>query len=342
MNTVAPRDARLWRRGFLAAVAVLVLTLASLAPYATDSAELVRMRNALVLDDVDTQRFDWTPATVPADFAVESAQPTPAFKARVDAMHLGSLRSDWDRALHIARHLLSGRTRTVGNPIQSDLERTYQVIVSTGEGYCGDYADVFTALAIAGGLNVRSWAFSFDGFGGNGHIFNEVWDAGSGKWRLIDAFNNYYMTGPDGDPMSALEFRAAMLRDPRSVTLVPIEPAALPVYKYEEKAREFYVRGLRQWFLWWGNSVYTYEQAPLVRAFGGVSRSLEQLGGIAQQVFPHIRIVPDEANRAPMRAMHRLRLHLLVALAVVLIASASAIVLAFGWWRAVHRRGAST
>src|SRR3712207_6947241 len=48
------------------------------------------------------------------------------------------------------------------------LEPTYEVIRNTGRGYCGDYADVYTALALAAGLSVRSWAFSFDGFGGRG------------------------------------------------------------------------------------------------------------------------------------------------------------------------------
>jgi hypothetical protein len=337
----ARSDPRFWRRGLWAALSVLLLAAASLAPYTTDSAELVRLRNALLLDHVPSQRFDWTPETVPSDFALERSPPTPAFQARVSAMHLQNLPTDWDRALEIARHLLRGRTKAVGNPIQADIERTYQVIRSTGEGYCGDYADVYTALALAAGLHVRSWAFSFDGFGGNGHIFNEVWDGSSGRWRMIDTFNNYYMAGPDGQALSALEFRDAMRRDPRSVAFVSIEPAALPVYKYEERAREFYVRGLPQWYLWWGNGVYTYERAVLVRLFSRVSRSLEQLGGITQGVFPHIRVVADNGSDALVRSMRAVRVHLLTASAAFLIALVVALIMAFGWLRASRRSEAA-
>ena len=334
------RRVRLWRMGFLGSVATILLTVASLAPHLTDSAELVRLRNTLLLDVDESTRFDWTPATMPADFAVEHAPPAPRFKERVVALHLDALPSDWERALAIGRHLLAHRQTHVGDPIQSDLEDTYRIIRSGAKGYCGDYVDVFAALAIAAGLPVRSWAFSFDGFGGRGHVFNEVWDAQAGKWRMIDVFHNYYITGADGAPVSALEFRTAMLTQPQSLQFHSIEPSALPVFKYEARARQFYERGLGQWYLWWGNDVFTYDDAMLVRIFGPVSRGLEQLGGITQQVYPHIRVLMDDGNREQVLAMQRLKTRMLVALGVALFATMTALLCLAGWLRA-RRKGAA-
>lgn len=325
---------RNWRRGFIVSAAALLLAMLPLAPHLTDSAELVRLRNALLLDHVAETRFDWTPADMPADFRREPGPFNPRFDARVAALGLGALPSDWDRALALARHLLENRHGPVGRPIQSDLEQTYQRITRYGEGYCGDYADVFTALALAAGLDVRAWAFSFDGFGGRGHIFNEVWDDGSGEWRMIDVFHNLYMTDEAGRPVSAQAFRAAMRAGGADLVFETIEPDARPVFKYEEKAREFYERGLSQWYLWWGNNVFAYDRAPLVQAFGKVSRSLEQLGGIAQGEHPHIRVLPDPANAAQVAAMERLQKRLLASLVVGVVALLSALMCLWGWWRA--------
>jgi hypothetical protein len=326
---------RFWRNGFFASLVAIVLVIGSLAPHLHDSAELVRMRNALVFDAAsESTRFDWTPADMPADFTVERKPATPIFKQAIVGLGLASLSNDWERALALGRHLLVNRREHVGDPIQSDLESTYRLIQSGTKGYCGDYVDVFSALAIAANVPVRSWAFSFDGFGGHGHVFNEIWDAQAQRWRMIDVFHNYYVTGPDGLPVSALEFRAAMLRRPESLKFHPIDPDALPVFKYEAKARQFYERGLGQWYLWWGNDVFTYDDALLVRAFGPVSRALEQLGGIAEQVFPHIRAMVDAGNRAQVQAMRRLKVHLWVALLLTSIAAAAAIVCLVGWRRA--------
>jgi len=327
---------RRWRRGFWAAVAVLMLAVGSLLPHASDSAELVRLRNALLLD-AQPALADWTPERMPLDFARERHAPSPAFQARVDAMNLPALASDWERALAIARHLLAARHFSVGHPIQSDLERTYAVIRSTGQGYCGDYADVFAAMAIAAGLPVRSWAFSFDGFGGRGHVFNEIWDAQSGRWRMIDVFHNLYAANDDGTPVSALEFRAALLRDAGALRLVAIEPRAKPVFKYEDRARDFYRRGLGEWYLWWGNNVYTYDQAALVRTLGTVSRSLEQLGGIAQGVHPRIRVLAEVSNRPQVEAMQRLQRRLWITAALGIAAALAAMVCAWGWSASARR-----
>ncbi len=333
---------RRWRLGFAACLVALAAAVLALAPHLTDSAELVRLRNALLLDVAPETRFDWTPAERPADFQVERGPVDPRFAERAAALELGTLPSDWERALGIARHLLENRQGRVGRPIQSNLEETYARIRAEGEGYCGDYADVFSALAIAAGLEVRAWAFSFDGFGGRGHVFNEVWDRGSGQWRMIDVFHNLYATDAAGDPLSAQAFRRAMRADQAAVRLVTIEPAARPVFKYESKAREFYLRGLDEWYLWWGNNVFDYERAGLVQVLGPLSRSLEQLGGIAQGVHPRIRVLPDAANAEELAVMQRLKWRVHGALVTALVALVGALVCLGGWLRARRAVGGWT
>lgn len=325
---------RLWQHAFLACAAAMALALASLAPWLSDSAERVRLRNALLLQASSGSDFDWTPAAVPADFALEQREADPRFQRRVAELGLDRLQGSWARALAIARHLLENRRERVGQPIQSDLEHTYQRIRASGEGYCGDYADVFSALALAAGLPVRSWAFSFDGFGGRGHIFNEVWDGEAGAWRMIDVFHNYYMTDGSGRPLSALAFRERLRRGAPDLRLALIEPAAKLVFKYEDRAWDFYRRGLDQWYLWWGNAVFSYDRAPLVRAFAPVSRSMEQLGGIAQGVHPRLRVLPDGANADELAALERLRRRLFIAGGVFLLALLGLAACAAGWWRA--------
>lgn len=301
------------RIGLLLGVLAMIAALLLIAPQLTSSAELVRMRNALLLDDVAAE-FNWTPASAPADFMTESGPVDQRFAERVRALSLDTQGDDWARALVIARHLLENRHDKVGNAIQADLERTYQVIRASGAGYCGDYADVFAAMASAAGLGVRSWAFSFDGFGGNGHIFNEVWDAASGTWRMIDVFHNYYFTDAQGAVLSAQAFRDAMLRDPNGPRIHLIEPQARLVFKFENKARNFYRRGLGEWYLWWGNNLFAYDSNPVVRGLGTLSRSLEQIGGIVAGVQPRIRVLSEPGNAPQRQAMASLRLRMFTAL----------------------------
>lgn len=331
--SVAEGRLRRWRIGCLAALFALLCCVAAIAPHLHNSAELVRLRNALLFDAADIGAA-WTPDTTPADFLHETAPPSAKFQARISALELQAMPSDWERALAIARHLLHARQGRVGQPIQSNLEHTYNVITDTGAGYCGDYADVFAALALAAGLDVRSWAFSFDGFGGRGHVFNEVWDRGAQRWMMIDAFHNYVFIDASGQPVSALEFRAALQRDPGALRFVAIEPNARPVFVHEERARDFYLRGLDQWYLWWGNNVFSYDQALLVRAFGPLSRSLEQLGGIAQGVHPRIRVLATDSNRLQVQRMLHLQQRLWVAAWAGGAALLAAVVCGAGWWRA--------
>jgi hypothetical protein len=83
----------------------------------------------------------------------------------------------------------------------------------------------------------------------------------------------------------------------------------------------------------WGNNVFSYDRALLVRAFGPFSRSLEQLGGIAQGVYPGIRILAEPDNQRQVDAIHRVRCHLLLVGAAARCAAGTAD-FSCRWWRA--------
>lgn len=330
MKTAAERQqgaagAHIWLRLFwLAAVLTLVVG-ATLVPHLRDSTELVRMRNALLLQS-EPAVYDWTPANVPAGFAVETAKPLPLYTDIVTRDQLKADGDDWATALAIGRHLLpDGRRR--GGAIQADLADTYTRITQQGEGYCGDYADSFTGFATAAGVFSRPWAFSFDGFGGHGHIFNEIWDSQRARWVMIDVFNNFYVIDASGEPLSAMAFRTALEAGADDLRLVPVDPLSSPGFREEAKAFDYYRRGLPEWYMWWGNNVFEYDQAALVRALGGVHRALEQLGGMVAGVHPGIRILASPDNAGQLARMEGLRVRLFAAVAFAVLS----VVMLCGW-----------
>lgn len=325
-----------WRLGVWISLVVLLLSLSSLTPYLTSSTELVRLRNALLLVEERGHGFDWAFDSIPPDYIQERGPIDPVFTEAAKRLGLFEMSSDWARVLAISQHLLSN-PQLVGTPIQSDLRGTYRHIVESGTGYCGDFTRVFMAFAIAAGIPVRAWSFSFDGFGGHGHTWPEIWNREFERWQIIDIFDNYYIANSNGEPISALEFRRAMLESPDLLRLMPLYSGARPGYLYEAKAWDYYRRGLPEWYLAWGNNVFSYDRAFLVRVLGPISRSLEQLGGIAQGVYPRIHILEDPANRAQVEALSRVRHHLLMAGVTGFAALLALGVSLAGWWR-VQRR----
>ncbi|HVR50859.1 MAG TPA: transglutaminase-like domain-containing protein, partial [Pseudorhodoferax sp.] len=293
---------------------IVALAALSLAPYASSSTELVRLRNALLYvgaAEPDSVAFSWRPQQVPAGFLQERGPVDPLFADVAQRLELDTLSDDWERALAISQHLLASQPVLSGGAIQGDLHATYRGIVEDGEGYCGDFVRAFTALATAAGIPVRNWAFSFDGFGGHGHVWSEIWNRQLHVWQLLDVFDNYYFARADGRPLSALAFRATMLSDPRSLRLLPLAPKARPGYTIESKAWDYFRLGLPQWYLWWGNNVFSYDREPVVRWFAGRSRALEQLAGTATGAHPGLMLLADPENAAERRALERLRWHLL-------------------------------
>lgn len=324
-----------WRRGVWLSLAVLILCVMSLAPYLTSSTELVRMRNALVLIDQGSTGFDWTPASVPPSYLQERGPVDPFFVDVAQQLGLAALPDDWARAIAISRHLLGSSPVLLGGAIKLDLRGTYRRIVGSGQGYCGDFVDVFMAIALAAGMPVRSWAFSFDGFGGDGHVWPEIWNRQLGRWQLVDIFDNFYFFETPGVPLSALEFRQSLLGNSTQLKLAPLYPGARVGWFVKEKAWAYYRRGLTEWYMWWGNDLFTYDRAFLVHTFSGVSRSLAQLGGIAQGVFPPVKLMVTEANRDQASAMWRLRMHLFIVAWMVSLATLVALVC---WVAAVRVR----
>ena len=303
-----PRTARVLRWSGLA---VFALALGLLAPYLTGGTELVRLRHALVLgDDIDEQAATWQPPQQPAGFLGERVAPEAAFVAVARQLKLEQLPDDWARALAITAHLRGSAPALLGEALRADLKGTYRGIVEQGNGYCADFIRAFNAIAVAQGLVVRSWAFSFDGYGGHGHIFAEVWNRQARAWQLVDVFNNYYFVDGGDTPLSALAFRQALLANSAGLQLRQAHAGSVPGFAIESKAWDYYRRGLTQWYLPWGMNPFTYDGQPVVKAFSGVSRALEQLAAIATGVHPPVRILLD-AGSAPQRAhMHALKARL--------------------------------
>jgi hypothetical protein len=321
---------KLWLRLFLISALLTLIVAGSLVPHLRNSTELVRMRNALLLQSQPAE-YDWTPATKPESFAVDNGVPMPLYADIVARNALRVEGDDWATALRIGQHLLVDGKRS-GGPIQSDLTQTYRRITELGEGYCGDFADTFTGLASAAGVFSRPWAFSFDGFGGHGHIFNEIWDAQQARWIMIDVFNNFYPADAAGRALSAMEFRAALLKGGSTPTLVPVDSHASPGFQHEYKAIEYYEHGLPEWYMWWGNNVFEYDRSPVVRMLGQAHRALEQLGGVATGVYPGMRILERPENELQRERIRWLRVQLLAA-----VVFGTATLLCFCFWLVCFR-----
>ena len=328
----AIRAATRWRRRAWVSLGILLLSLLSLVPYLTSSTELVRMRNALLLIEEQNHGFNWTPDSVPTDFKLERGPAYPEFVDAARELGLDVMNSDWVRVIAISQHLLSN-SRLVGTPIQSDLHDTYRKILDQGMGYCGDFTRVFMAFAITAGIPVRAWSFSFDGFGGDGHIWPEIWNRQLKRWQLVDIFNNFYFHGPDGVAVSALEFRQAMLSDPASIERARLHPGARPGYSIEEKMWAWYRKGLPQWYMAWGNNVFSLDRAVTERHLGRFSRSLEQLDGITSGVYPRVSLMVSEANQDRVQALWRLRAHLFVVACLAILATFAALFCLVAWSR---------
>ncbi len=316
----------------LCGLALTTVLLVSLAPHLASSSELVRLRNAMLYQPQPAE-FDWPPGQRPEDFSVDTGPAMSLFSSVVERHSLRQA-DDWSTALSIARHLLSGGKRSPV-AIQSDLQTTYEAIVGKGHGYCGDYADVFTALAYAAGLHVRSWAFSFDGFGGHGHIFNEVWDSSRRRWVAMDLQNNQIFVGSDGQPLSAMDVRKALARgtEPR---LELIRADAAPGYRNPAKYFDYYRRGLPEWYLWWGSAVQTLDRSALVRAASVFGRAAEHAAAIASQVHPRIRALHLEENRIQREKLQSLRLRIIG----LLSSAAATLLLGLGLWVTGRQRRA--
>jgi hypothetical protein len=296
------------------AIAVNCLLLAGVVAWLVTKAwaptEAARLRNALLLDVGGVDDFNWTPDTMPADFKAECTAPDQFFISVVQNAAIGVNQDHWVRACRITS-LLVEHVRDSG-PIRSDPITTFMAI-RAGQGYCADFVKVFVVLAHAAGIGVRQWAFSFDGFGGHGHTFAEVWDQRRGKWLFLDVHNN--ICGVDaatGEPLSALEFRDFLLGLRRQVRIEAVGPGR-EGFPIRDKLLDYWRRGANEWYLWWGNAVPSYYAHPVVRSIGRLSAVAAFLAGMMLRLQPRMRVLKCPNNAAQVARMLRLANHLRVA-----------------------------
>jgi len=321
--------------GLASAVVLLVGPVLWFITLATPSDEAVRLRNSLLADVGPLADFTWLPADIPGSYLLERG-PVPAEFTRIysDIFAAGMPESDFEKALAIARHLDSAPNAVGGALMETNLN-AYHQIITTGRGYCGDYTQVFNAIAIAGGIPVREWGIGFDGFA-SGHAFNEIFDRQSGRWMMIDAFHSLYFADADSrQPLSVLEIRERLHRQgtEQKILVLPIVEKRF-AFRSIGAAEHYYSRGMDQLFLWWGNNVFTYERSRLVELAGRASRSAEQLTAIMLGVHPHIHILADGTMSRDIDILARAQRRLWVATAVLLAGWTIAFIQLWLIWRA--------
>jgi len=309
-------------RGMVAVIGILLVgSVLSLIPYLGSSAELVRLRNALLLDAAPLDA-SWAGSGFPHDFRMDSAPFPQSFVAFVQTHSGQAIHGDWERSVSLASALIPDRGQRRAGAIQSSMTQTLERIMARGDGYCGDYADVFAGLMSVAGIQSRRWSFSFDQFGGHGHIFNEVWDAPSSSWRMLDLQHNFFPANPEGIPLSALQFRSAILSGDR-VSLLPIDQAAAFGFKTNEDAIGYYHRGLQGWYMTWGNNLFEQDRVWAANLLAPLHRALEQLAVIFSGKSPGIRLMVDEHNHDAADRLLALRHRLLLISLLILLFGAA-------------------
>lgn len=296
---------------WIASLVIALIAGAWLALEAHDARDLVKFRNAMLVEVGAPNAFDWSPADRPADFREEGAQAPPEIReaARIAVAH-ESRNSEFLAALDLARHLARNRERG-SLPIQKSTIETYREIIGEGTGYCADYTQVFNGLAHAAELEVREWGMSFEGYGGNGHAFSEVFDRGRDQWVFVDSFYSFYVTDHTGRPLSASELRDRLLTGSTDLHVEPIVAEKFG-FKSPEKALAYYRRGAGSFYMWWGNDVFTYDNNAVL-AHLETSRALQQLAGIVLGMQPALMLAEGHIQTQGLFELRLIR-GLLVAL----------------------------
>ena len=303
------RSLKSLRFGILVTAIATTLTLALLITMIVSPSEQMRIRNSLILRAGVPSDFDWEPGNWPASFRLERGPLPASFPEKRSLLpdRDSDTHPEWQTALKLARHLTSGPG--FGSSIRSNTVDAYHTILSEKRGYCADYTQVFNGLAYAAGISVREWGMTFDGFGNDGHAFSEVFDPDWKKWIFLDSYHSFYIEDPEsGIPLSVLELRQA-LRSGESenrLRVIPIDPIRFP-FRTHEKALDYYWHGADQFFLVFGNDVFTYDRHPVVTGLGTVSRTLAQGAAIALGIYPELVIVPSETNWRMTEGLHQRR-----------------------------------
>ena len=279
------------------------------------TAEATRLRNALLVNVGLPSDVSWHPNSPAEGFLEETVKPPVEIDRAYQLIHASG--SNFEKTLRVAAHLRQGKKK--GGFIMDDTVNAYRRIVQEGQGYCADYTQVFNALAHAGNIPVREWGLSFDGFGGRGHAFSEIYDFALDKWIFIDVFNSFYVKKLDNNvPLSVLEFRDHLLNN--EVSGIDIIPIVSENFGFKKKgiinkkaALDYYLRGKDEFYLWKGNNVFSYDSHILIRFLTPISRSLEQLMAIALGIHPEILILRTEHNQEEIDLLVTLRYKLIFA-----------------------------
>jgi hypothetical protein len=281
------------------------------------------VRNSLLASVGSPDDFSWRPDRPPRGFLAEPLAPPPEFQevAREIRQDQGPFESRFQMALAISRHLTRGDHS--GGAVQSTTLEAYRKIVEENRGYCSDYTQVFNGIAHAAEIPVREWGMSFEGFSGRGHAFSEIFDDRLDRWIFLDNYNSFYVVDPQtGSPLSVLELRERLRAGASpEIRIVPIDPPAFG-FRNPERAVRYYRRGADEFFLYQGNNVFSYDEHPLVRLFGPLSRAAEQAVAILAGVHPRIRIYPTETNRPAVRGLRKTRALFLVSAGLGFLAAA--------------------
>jgi hypothetical protein len=292
----------------------------------TPGEEAVKIRNGLAAKVAEAGEFEWTPAQVPKSFKLNQADPTTRYRsvaATILADNPDMANDGLDAALAIARHLMQAPVRS-GGALQRGLDETYQGITARGRGYCADFTRVFSGLAIAMGLPVRTWSISFEGFGA-GHSFNEIYDTARSKWVMVDSFHSlYFVDSTTREPLSVLELHDRLLFPEgraADVAIQPIVAARIP-FKSEALALDYYRRGFSELALVWGNNVFDYDQSSAIKAAAHASRHVERAVAIGLDVYPDLKIYPLGRSQRDVDALFRTRDRFVAALSLLVLSLA--------------------
>lgn len=323
-------------RGFaLANALALIVAVAWLAWLTLPTAQAVRVRNAFLMRRGRLEDFNWTPSTAPQDFRTERSRPPSVIAEAVEAAGVARVASDWQRARGLVEMLVRHAQHEGG--IRADLAATFTGIVA-GYGYCADFVRVYMAAACGIGLFCRQWAFSFDGFGGHGHTFVEIYDRQRDAWAFIDVHNNVYAVLPGSEaPLDALALRKALLHAPASIEFRQAASGRLG-FPHVEKLRDYYQRGAGEWYLWWGNDVVSREQGWPVRAAGRFSGQLSHLTANVLGALPRLVVIATPDNERAIARMEALRRRV-VAATLVCAALVVCLLVQLGWALLVRRDG---
>ncbi len=330
------RSLKTWRFGIAATALALAFASGRLLLMVTSPSEQMRIRNSLILRAGAPSDFSWKPGDWPAEFRLERG-PLPETFQDAGSLLLedkGVRGSAWRDALELAKHLASGPGN--GSSIRSNTADAYRAILSERRGYCADYTQVFNGLAYATGIPVREWGMTFDGFGNDGHAFNEIFDSHLDKWIFVDSFYSFFVEDPEaGVPLSVLELREALQSAGPKVRarVVPIEPKRF-AFRSSDEALDYYRRGSDQFFLIFGNGVFSYDRHPVIAGLGGLSHAVAQSVAIALGIYPKLVMIPSETNQQMAEDLYRKRNAFFALALLVLLLGLALAVEAFRYRRA--------